>query len=126
MAGCMKTGLGLMLHDDRGEFILMGKQPLKPSSHDFSISRREQEVSQLTGVNAANCAADKRWDAEKRGGEEEGKEARRVPLGFWRRALGVYVRRRACSLHPAPSYSCGGFHGGDCVNTRMHVKYDES
>lgn len=73
MAGCMKTGLGLMLCEDRGEFILMGKQPLKPCSHDFFISRREQEVSQLTGVNAANCAADKRWDAEKRGGEEEGK-----------------------------------------------------
>lgn len=73
MAGCMKTGLGLMLHEDRGEFILMGKQPLKPSSHDFFISRREQEVSQLTGVNATNCAADKRWDAEKRGGEEEEK-----------------------------------------------------
>lgn len=78
MAGCMKTGLGLMLHEDRGEFILMGKQPLKPGSHDFFISRREQEVSQLTGVNAANCAADKRGDAEKRGGEEEGK-ARQQP-----------------------------------------------
>lgn len=72
-AGCMKTGLGLMLHEDRGEFILMGKQPLKPGSHDFFISRREQEVSQLTGVNAANCAADKRGDAEERGGEEEGR-----------------------------------------------------
>lgn len=66
----MKTGPGLMLHEDHGEFILMGKQPLKHSSHDFFISHREQEVSQLTGVNAANCAVDKRWDMEKRGGEE--------------------------------------------------------
>lgn len=57
-----------MLHEDHGEFILMGKQPLKPSSHDFFISHREQEVSQLTGVNAANCAADKRWDTEKKRG----------------------------------------------------------
>lgn len=61
-----------MLHEDHGEFILMGKQPLKPSSHDFFISHREQEVSQLTGVNAANCAADKRWDTEKKRGRREG------------------------------------------------------
>lgn len=54
-----------MLREDRGEFILMGKQPLKPGSHDFFISHREQEVSQLTGVNAANCAADKRRDTER-------------------------------------------------------------
>lgn len=71
MACCMKTGPGLMLHEDHGEFILMGKQPLKPSSHDFFISHREQEVSQLTGANAANCAVDKRWDMEKRGRETE-------------------------------------------------------
>lgn len=70
VACCMKTGPGLMLHEDHGEFILMGKQPLKPSSHDFFISHREQEVSQLTGANAANCAVDKRWDMEKRGREE--------------------------------------------------------
>lgn len=54
-----------MLREDRGEFILMGKQPLKPGSHDFFISHREQEVSQLTGVNGANCAADKRRDTER-------------------------------------------------------------
>lgn len=71
MACCMKTGPGLMLHEDHGEFILMGKQPLKPSSHDFFISHREQEVSQLTGANAANCAVDKRCDMEKRGKERE-------------------------------------------------------
>lgn len=70
VACCMKTGPGLMLHEDHGEFILMGKQPLKPSSHDFFISHREQEVSQLTGVNATNCAVDKRWDTEKRGREQ--------------------------------------------------------
>lgn len=70
VARCMKTGPGLMLHEDHGEFILMGKQPLKPSSHDFFISHREQEVSQLTGVNAANCALDKRWDMEKKGKRE--------------------------------------------------------
>lgn len=69
VACCMKTGPGLMLHEDHGEFILMGKQPLKPSSHDFFISHREQEVSQLTGANAANCAVDKRWDMKKRGRE---------------------------------------------------------
>lgn len=128
MAGCMKTGLGLMLHEDRGEFILMGKQPLKPSSHDFFISRREQEVSQLTGVNAANCAADKKWDAKKRGGEEEEKRQGNSPPppSKSRCVQDVYVRRCVCSLHPAPSYSCGGFHGGNCVNTRMHVKYDDS
>lgn len=84
-AGCMKTGLGLMLHEDRGEFILMGKQPLKPGSHDFFISRQEQEVSQLTGVNAANCAADKRGDAEKRGGEEEEGKARQQPAAAFQR-----------------------------------------
>lgn len=66
MACCMKTGPGLMLHEDHGEFILMGKQPLKPSSHDFFISHREQEVSQLTGANSTNCAVDKRWDMEKK------------------------------------------------------------
>lgn len=71
VARSMKTGPGLMLHEDHGEFILMGKQPLKPSSHDFFISHREQEVSQLTGANAANCAVDKRWDTEKRGRERE-------------------------------------------------------
>lgn len=116
-----------MLHEDRGEFILMGKQPLKPSSHDFFISRREQEVSQLTGVNAANCAADKRWEAEKRGKEEEerGKANSRVPKSW--RVRDAYAQRCVCSRRPAPSsYSCEGFHGGDCVNTRMHVKYDES
>lgn len=69
--GCMKTGSGLMLHENHGEFILMGKQPLKPSSHDFFISHREQEVSQLTGANAANCAVDKRWGMEKRRRERE-------------------------------------------------------
>lgn len=76
VACCMKAGPGLMLHEDHGEFILMGKQPLKPSSHDFFISHREQEVSQLTGANAANCAVDKRWDMEKRGrkGERKGRQ----------------------------------------------------
>lgn len=69
-----------MLREDRGEFILMGKQPLKPGSHDFFISHREQEVSQLTGVNAANCAADKRRDTEREtsgggGGGRRGEEA---------------------------------------------------
>lgn len=70
-----------MLHEDHGEFILMGKQPLKPSSHDFFISHREQEVSQLTGVNAANCAADKR-DTEKKRGRRGvgGEEKRAAPL----------------------------------------------
>lgn len=76
VACCMKTGPGLMLHEDHGEFILMGKQPLKPSSHDFFISHREQEVSQLTGANAANCAVDKRWDMEKRGREKEREKAK--------------------------------------------------
>lgn len=97
MAGCMKTGLGLMLHEDRGEFILMGKQPLKPSSHDFFISRREQEVSQLTGVNAANCAADKRWDAGKRGGEEE-EEKGKATAGCCVPKAGV---RRMCTCGAA-------------------------
>lgn len=72
-----------MLHEDHGEFILMGKQPLKPSSHDFFISHREQEVSQLTGVNAANCAADKRRDTEKKRGKGRrggGEEKRAAPL----------------------------------------------
>lgn len=73
VACCMKTGPGLMLHEDHGEFILMGMQPLKPNSHDFFISHREQEVSQLTGANAANCAVDKRWDMEKRGRERKAK-----------------------------------------------------
>lgn len=88
----------------------------------FFISRREQEVSQLTGVNAANCAADKRGDAEKRGGEEEEE-------GEGEATAGCCLPKGwmcACSLRPAPSYGCGGFHGGECVNTRMHVKYDES
>ena len=78
VACCMKTGHGLMLHEDHGEFILMGKLPLKPSSHDFFISHREQEVSQLTGANAANCAVDKRWDMEKRGRERERKRRQQL------------------------------------------------
>ena len=78
----MKTGgPGLMLHEDHGEFILMGRQPLKPNSYDFFISHWEQEVSQLTGANAANCAVDKRWDMEKRGREgERGRERGRQQL----------------------------------------------
>lgn len=66
----MKTGLRLMFHEDHGEFILMGKQPLRPGGHDFFISRQEQEVSQLTGVNGAiteqNRAVEKRWDTMER------------------------------------------------------------
>lgn len=100
MAGCMKTGLGLMLHEDRGEFILMGKQPLKPSSHDFFISRREQEVSQLTGVNAANCAADKRWGrGEKR---RRRKKARQQPAAAFQRLACAGCVRVALRVLPAP------------------------
>lgn len=71
-----------MLHEDHGEFILMGKQPLKPSSYDFFISHREQEVSQLTGANAANCGVDKRWDTEKRGRKKERKQGNNWLLFF--------------------------------------------
>lgn len=113
-----------MLHEDHGEFILMGTQPLKPSSHDFFISHREQEVSQLTGANTSNCAVDKRWDMEKRGREEEKAKATTASSILKR----FYVQSERCvrSLHPAPFYSWRGFYGGDCVNTRMHVKSDES
>lgn len=113
-----------MLHEDHGEFILMGRQPLKPSSHDFFISHREQEVSQLTGANTGNCAVDKRWDMEERGREEE--KAKATTGSSFLKHFYVQNVRRVCSLHPVPFYSCRGFHGGDCVNTRMHVKYDES
>lgn len=123
----MKTGPGLMLHEDHGEFILMGKQPLKHSSHDFFISHREQEVSQLTGVNAANCAVDKRWDMEKRGGEERKRKGNNWLLCSKHLCVqNMYALCSVCSPHPAPFYSWRGFYGGDCVNTRMHVKYDES
>lgn len=126
MAGCMKTGLGLMLHEDRGEFILMGKQPLKPSSHDFFISHREQEVSQLTGVNAANCAADKRCDVEKRGGEEE-EEKGKARAGCCVPKAGMC---RTCTPACAPFTLLPPIAAEDfteeTVNTRMHVKYDES
>lgn len=116
-----------MLHEDHGEFILMGKQPLKPSSHDFFISHREQEVSQLTGANSTNCAVDKRWDMEKRGREREKAKAT-TGSSFLKHfcVQNVYVLRCVCSVHPVPFYSWRGFYGGDCVNTRMHVKYDES
>lgn len=97
---CMKTGPGLMLHEDHGEFILMGRQPLKPNSHDFFISRREQEVSQLTGANATNCAVGKRWDMENKEEEE------RVTAGFSSLSTSsewnVYALRCVCAVHPAP------------------------
>lgn len=95
-----------MLHEDHGEFILMGKQPLKPSSHDFFISHREQEVSQLTGANAANCAVDKRWDTEKRGREREREKKGKGNNWFlfskhFCEQI-VYVLCCVCSLHPVP------------------------
>lgn len=103
VARCMKTGPGLMLHEDHGEFILMGNQPLKPSSHDFFISHREQEVSQLTGVNAANCAVDKRWDTVKRGGE--GRKRQQLALVFWALVCAGCVRAAfvcaPCALLPS-------------------------
>lgn len=82
----------------------MGKQPLKPSSHDFFISHREQEVSQLTGANSTNCAVDKRWDMEKRGREREKAKAT-TGSSFLKHfcVQNVYVLRCVCSCTLFPS-----------------------
>lgn len=111
----MKTGPGLMLHEDRGEFILMGKQPLKPSSYDFFISHREQEVSQLTGANSANCAMDKRWGAEKKGREKEKAKAT-TDSSFLLVCVCVCCCCAVnCSPHPVPFFSCRGFYTEETV-----------